>query len=244
MKTNLFYLLLLPLLLGLAACSKDDDDRESPEKKEQKIKETIVGRWHQTNATLNGKSAHVELHLMENGNGHAVFKTTGSRQDINVSYSSLTYKINGENITFSGSDIGRLNGTFTLKWTYSSGIVLANTATSEELTFYKSAAESELLEYKWKMRLGDSYGSNYFLYDFQSPSSGTMRYVRDTASDYLDYTFTYTFDYANGPMTINWSDGSQDYYFYSAHIGIDLILLGRKSGSSDVYYWILTRESR
>jgi len=241
MRKTLFYLLFAPLLLGLTACSKDDDE-ESPEEKEQSIKESIVGRWHQlTGAKLDGEDAYFELHLKADGTGHAVFKTSGSRSDIKVSYSPVTYTLSGEKIMFN-SNVQNLNGTFTLKSSYSSSFTLNNASTSEDMTFYKSDAESELLSYKWQQKLTDSYIKNYYMYEFQSSSTGTMRHVKSSSRDYEDYSFTYTFDYANGPMTINYSDGSKSNYFYSVHCGIDLILFSRKSGSSDVYYSIWTRK--
>ena len=224
-----FYLLLLPLFCGLAACSSDDDG-------DGKITmSSIAGRWTQDDATLNGSDAYSLLHLKEGGTGHVVFKSKDTKNPT-VTYDDITYTLSENVLTIIGSSIA---GVYTVGTGYNT-LILTNVTNSMQSLFAKNTYNNSLTKWIWKRKLTDSSIRDYLLIDFSEANEGTLTRVYNSAKETSDRTFTYTYDSENGPLTIRYDNGDTDYFFYAMHLGGNYLFFSRDSESSTVYYglWV------
>lgn len=229
--------------MAFSSCSKDEEESAESRKakKEAALKEELLGRWYQLDATLNGNKARLEMHLKSNGKGHIVLKSS-DRTNMEVYYGEFYYTISGETITFTGDKT--VNGSYTIKSSYSSGFTMVNNANSKESTLYKSDSDCELLKYLWKLKLTDSSIKNYYLFEFYVTGNGNAKYVKSSSTDYENISFTYTHDYANGPMTINLANGQSANFFYTVRIGIDLVCFSKDSKTGNTMYSLLTYQTK
>ena len=216
MKRHCYLLLTLLALVAFNACSNEDENSY------EITLDNLACRWQQDGAILAGETGYLILHLNTNGSGHVVFRTQALTDPV-VYYDEITYSLNGKILTIYGSNLA---GTYTIEQCTRT-LTLRNVATNLLSIFSLAVQETSILKYNWKLNTTDSALHNYYLFEFGTSGTGKMTWIGNTNAEQTVYNFTYSLDYANGPMTIKYSDGSQSHYFYTVFLGGNFLLFYR-----------------
>ncbi len=216
-----FWLLLLPVVLGLTACSKDNDETSETVINPQDLE----GRWL-TNGSINGQSAYSLLHLNSDGTGRSVF-FNGDADNPTVSYSDVNYTLKDDVITF---DIASLPDEYKIT-IENNKIILSIEKIKKKIQFTKDKYDASILtQYQWVMK--SSLG--VLNWDFETSGEGSMKVSVAGQETSTTKPFNYTVDYDNGPMNIKYSDGSSTDFFYTAYFPGYFLMFAKNTENSQI----------